>query len=70
MRVMPPANTADVMAMWKQRLSSMCQHLRVMWMVLEEKQRGGAELRPPLERAVCPCSHSPAGRGPKTLTRG
>lgn len=29
-RVMPPANTADVMAMWKQRLRSMCQHFRVM----------------------------------------
>lgn len=38
MRVMPPAKTAAVMAMWKQRLSSMCQPFRGMRMVLEEQE--------------------------------
>lgn len=36
-RVMPPAKTAAVMAMWKQRLSSMCQPFRGMRMVLEDR---------------------------------
>ena len=36
--VMPPANTAEVMAMWKHRFSSMCQPFRDTWMELPQKQ--------------------------------
>lgn len=56
--LMPPANTAKVRAVWKQKLRSICHPFRLMRIALPKKDRESNKLAGPYHTPQCSCDSS------------